>query len=116
MRRAADSADRIVAWHGVCGSGAPAELPEAAQNREQGRGHTEYGDHVMSAATVPIHDLATWPHPVVRTRQLAEYLGLSRRTLDHHIEKGALPALRRGGIRVIRLADARAYAGESPTT
>ena len=71
---------------------------------------------LVSASTIPIRDLATWPYPVVRPRQLAEYLGISRRTIDHHIEKGALPALRRGGIRVIRLADARAYAGESPTT
>lgn len=70
----------------------------------------------MSATTIPIPDLATWPHAFVRPRQLAEYVGISRRTIDHHIEKGALPALRRGGIRVIRLADARVYAGETPTT
>lgn len=70
----------------------------------------------MSARTVPIRDLATWPHPTVRPRQLADYLGISRRTIYRHIETGVLRTVKRGGLRLIRLADARAYAGESSTT
>ncbi len=69
---------------------------------------------MSSIHAVTIHKLATWPHPVVRPRQLAQYLNLPLRTIYHHIEKGALPSFKRGGIRLIRKEDALAYAGESP--
>lgn len=59
-----------------------------------------------------IDNLATHRTKFVRPRQLARYLGIPIRTIYHHIEKGALPAIRRGGVLVIRIETAREYAAE----
>lgn len=57
-----------------------------------------------------IVDLRTYPRRFVRPLQLHRYTGIPLRTLYHHIEKGALPSVKRGGICVITIEAARAYA------
>lgn len=62
-----------------------------------------------------IADLTTYRGRFVSPLQLAEYVGITRRTIYHHIEKGALQVVRPGGkcgsLR-IRIDEARRYAGE----
>lgn len=60
-------------------------------------------------------DLATWRKAFVSPIQLAAYVGVTRRTIYHHIEKGALAARRIGGVVRIRTAEARRYAGVEAT-
>lgn len=57
----------------------------------------------------PIKDLQTYPKKYVSPMQLAEYIGVTRRTIYHHIEKGALGAVRRMGVVRIHVAEARRY-------
>lgn len=67
----------------------------------------------MPRPTLPeILSLATYRKKFVRPLQLARYTGVPERTIYHHIEKGALPALKRGGLLVIRIEVAREYAAE----
>lgn len=59
-----------------------------------------------------IDDLVHYPHKFIAPIQLARYLNLSRRTVYHHLEKGALRGRKiRGSIR-IPIAEARRYASE----
>lgn len=60
----------------------------------------------------PITDLGTYRRKYVTPAQLAEYVGVTRRTIYHHIDKGALPVVRIVGVIRIRIRDAREYAGE----
>lgn len=60
-----------------------------------------------------IADLATYRRKFVTPIQLAAYVGVTRRTIYHHIEKGALRAVKRGGALRIPIRDARDYALES---
>jgi excisionase family DNA binding protein len=62
-----------------------------------------------------ITDLRTYPKRHVTPLQLAAYLNVSRQTIYHHIEKGALPVHRLGGLIRIRLRDALIYADEAPS-
>lgn len=62
--------------------------------------------------TIPIRDLATYSARFVTLLQLANYCGLSRRTLYHHIDKGALKVRKIGGVIRIPIEHARQYAGE----
>lgn len=64
----------------------------------------------MPRLLTPIADLATYPGRYVRPAALALYLGLPRRTIYHHIEKGALTVVKRGGVILIKKAVAQAYA------
>jgi len=64
--------------------------------------------------TQPIKDLKTYPKKHVTPIQLAMYVGVSRRTIYHHIDKGALPIHKLGGIIRIRKSDALIYADEAP--
>lgn len=67
--------------------------------------------------TIPqIVDLGTYAKKYVTPAQLACYVGITRRTMYHHIDKGALPVVKIGGVLRIRIRDARAYAGESEPT
>lgn len=59
-----------------------------------------------------IESLATHRGKFVRPLQLSRYTGISIRTIYHHIDKGALLAVRRRGILVIRIEIARKYAEE----
>jgi len=61
----------------------------------------------------PIVDLRTHPTKFVRPTALGRYLGIARRTIYNHIDKGALKTVKRGGILVVRIADAREYAAEA---
>lgn len=63
-------------------------------------------------ATEPICDLRTCQRKLISPMQLAEYIGVTRRTIYHHIDKGALRAVRRHGIVRIRIEEARRYAAE----
>ena len=69
----------------------------------------------MSTGLARIADLTTWPEAYVRPSQLAQYLGLSPRTITYWIEKGALPTKKIGGLRLIPTRIARAYAANIPT-
>jgi excisionase family DNA binding protein len=62
--------------------------------------------------TEPIKNLKTYPKKHVTPIELATYVGVPRRTIYHHIEKGALPFKKRGGAIIIRKSDALAYADE----
>lgn len=62
--------------------------------------------------TPAIPDLATYPKKFVSPQQLADYCGVSRRTIYHHIEKGALPTRRIGGVLRIHISIAREYVQE----
>lgn len=55
-------------------------------------------------------DLQTFQNKYVRPKQLAMYVDVSIRTIYHHIDKGALRAVKIGGILRIPIADARRYA------
>lgn len=67
----------------------------------------------MGRRRTPLIDLATHPHKYVRPRDLAVYCVVSLRTIYHHIDKGALHAVRIGGVLRIPIESARAYAGVS---
>ncbi len=60
----------------------------------------------------PITSLATHPRKFVRPVALSRYTGIPIRTIYHHIDKGALPAVTRGGTIQVRVEDARDYANE----
>lgn len=68
-------------------------------------------------ATKPITDLSTYRGTYISPIQLANYVGVTRRTIYTHIEKGALRARKIGkGVRAavrIHIRDARVYCGES---
>lgn len=66
----------------------------------------------MPRVHAPINSLATHPRKFVRPLQLSRYTGVPIRTVYHHISKGALPAVTRGGTVQIRVEDAREYANE----
>ena len=58
-----------------------------------------------------IRDLRTYRKPFVTPDQLADYVGVTRRTIYHHIEKGALRVVKIGRLVRIPSAEARRYAG-----
>lgn len=66
----------------------------------------------MRARLPEIASLQQHQGKFVRPLQLSRYTGISIRTIYHHIQKGALPAQRRGGVVVIRIEQARQYAAE----
>lgn len=69
------------------------------------------------AALIPtpaILDLATYTKPYVTPRALADYLGLSYRTIYHHIDKGTIQAVKIGGTLKIPLVEARKFASGTP--
>jgi excisionase family DNA binding protein len=70
--------------------------------------------HAGRPRTQKIRDLATYPYRFVTPMQLAAYVGVSRRTIYHHIDKGALAAVKIGGAVRIALAEAQRYAGGVP--
>lgn len=70
----------------------------------------------MPSAIPPIDDLATYSKKYVTPAQLAAYVGITRRTIYHHIDKGALRVVHIGGVIRIRIRDARTYAGEPVRT
>lgn len=57
-------------------------------------------------------DLAHYPRKFIAPGQLARYLNVSRRTIYHHIEKGALSVRKIGGVVRIPIDEARRYAQE----
>lgn len=59
-------------------------------------------------------DLDTYAKPYVRLQDLAGLLGISPRTVYHHIEKGTLKAVKIGGLLRIPIAEARKYAAGTP--
>lgn len=61
----------------------------------------------------PIENLATYRKRYVTPAQLADYVCITRRTIYHHIDKGAIRVVHVGGALRIRTTDARRYAGES---
>jgi excisionase family DNA binding protein len=60
----------------------------------------------------PIGDLRTCSRRYLSPLQLAEYAGVARRTIYHHIDKGALRAVKVGGVLRIPIREARRYMGE----
>ncbi len=64
----------------------------------------------MPAAHAAIDDLLTVTKPVSLI-QLADYIGVTRRTLYTHVEKGALRVVKRGGVIRVTPREARRYAG-----
>lgn len=62
----------------------------------------------------PIRDLRTYPKKYVSLLQLAEYFGITRRTIYHHVDKGALRVVKRGGVIRVRIEEACNYAGVKP--
>lgn len=66
----------------------------------------------MPARLPEITSLAAHRGKFVRPLQLARYLGVPIRTIYHHMSKGALPHVRRGGTLQIRVEQAREYAAE----
>lgn len=64
----------------------------------------------MPAPHAPIDDLRTHTKPVSLI-QLAVYIGVTRRTLYTHIDKGALKVVRRGGVIRVTPKEARRYVG-----
>jgi len=63
--------------------------------------------------TPTVADLATYPGKFVSPMQLAVYFGVSRRTIYHHIDKGALAVVRRHGVLRVTIDEARRYCGLS---
>lgn len=69
--------------------------------------------HAVGRPRTPeISDLSTYRRRYVTPMQLADYIGITRRTIYHHIDKGALAVVRIGGVLRIRTTEARRYAGE----
>jgi excisionase family DNA binding protein len=66
----------------------------------------------MPRRVVPISSLKTYTKKFVTPRQLADYSGVPRRTVYHHIDKGALAVHHIGGAVYIRIDVARKYVGE----
>ncbi len=64
----------------------------------------------MRQRHVTIEDLDTTTAKFLTFIQLAEVLGVARRTLYYHAEKGALKVTKRGGVRRIPIGEARRYA------
>jgi len=65
----------------------------------------------MSRRIEPIGDLSTYPGKYVTFAQLADYVGITRRTIYNHLNKGAIRARRVGGVLRIPIDEARAYVG-----
>lgn len=63
----------------------------------------------MGATTSVIDDLKTEQRKFVSVQELAEYWGVSTKTLYRHIDKGALAAEKIGGCVRIPIAAARSY-------
>jgi len=57
-------------------------------------------------------DLAHYSRRYIAPIQLARYLAIPKRTIYHHIEKGALRVRKIGGLLRVHIDDARAYAQE----
>ena len=57
--------------------------------------------------------VSTYRKKYVTPAQLAAYVAITRRTIYHHIDKGALRVVHIGGVLRIKTVDARRYAGES---
>ena len=57
-----------------------------------------------------IKDLASHPKAFVNIEELASYLEVSPRTIYHNIEKGALAAVKVGGLIRIPVEEARRFA------
>lgn len=66
----------------------------------------------MPRVVRPITSLATHRARFVRPLALSRYTDIPIRTIYYHIEKGALPAVRRRGLLLITIEEARAYAAE----
>lgn len=64
--------------------------------------------------TPVVADLTTYPRKFLSPIQLACYIGVSRRTIYHHIDKGALRARRIGGVLRIHITEARKYVQDDP--
>ena len=64
-------------------------------------------------STSPITDLRTYTRRFVTPIQLADYVGVTRRTIYNHIDKGALKIRKIGGVIRIPRESALEYAGES---
>jgi excisionase family DNA binding protein len=63
--------------------------------------------------TPPVDDdLAHYPRKFIAPIQLARYLSISRRTIYHHIQKGALRVRKIEGTIRIPIDEARRYASE----
>lgn len=56
-----------------------------------------------------ITDLKTHPKPFVTVAELIDYTEIPRRTMYHHIEKGALKAIKIGGCYKVPIEEARRY-------
>ena len=62
-------------------------------------------------AHLPIIDLSSYERKYLSPIQLAEYAGVTRRTIYNHLDKGALRAVKVGGVLRIHVAEARRYLG-----
>jgi excisionase family DNA binding protein len=71
--------------------------------------HHDHRDQPMT-----ITDLATHPAHFISIPELADYLGVSRRSLYHQIDKGALAAVRMGGVLRMRTSEVRRYCQAEP--
>ncbi len=58
-----------------------------------------------------IEDLTKFRGTHLSLLQLAEALGIGRRTLYYHVEKGALKTVQRGGVIRVTRGEALRYAG-----
>lgn len=67
-------------------------------------------------AHTPIRDLETHPRKYVSPLQLAEYVGVTKRTIYHHIDKGALRVVKLGGVLRVHIEEAKRYVGVPSNT
>lgn len=67
----------------------------------------------MGRPRATLTDFDTYPHKYVRPQVLATYIDIPLRTIYYHIQKGALSAVKVGGVLRIPIQIARAYVGES---
>ena len=63
----------------------------------------------MGRPRTPLVDLKTYPHKYVRPQQLAIYADVPIRTIYYHIKKGALRAVKVGGLLRIQVQIAQEY-------
>lgn len=60
----------------------------------------------------PIMNLRTYRGRYLSVLALARYVGTTRRTIYNHIDKGALPVVKIGGVLRVRREDALVYCGD----
>lgn len=63
----------------------------------------------MARPRTPLTDIKTYPGKYVRPQQLAVYVDIPLRTIYHHINKGALRAVKIGKTLRIPIDEARSY-------